>query len=308
MELHSVTFKAMGSPCELKLYAPPNKNIRDICQTVVDKILELENRYTRFKPTSITSRINQSAGSGEAVEVDGETAKLIDYAAILFEQSDGLFDVTSGVLRRAWNFKSNRLPTQVELEKILPAIGWQKVIWQSPFIQLPIKDMEIDFGGYVKEYAVDVAATLSMELGVQHGLVNLGGDVRIVGPHPDGKPWKVGIQHPRNPAGPIATVDMAHGAIATSGDYERFMIVDGVRYCHLLNPATGQSIQPTYASVSVIAGQCLVAGSFSTIAMLKSADDKTWLGDAGLPYLAIDRRMRASGTVDIDLYSPHKSS
>lgn len=302
----------MGSPCELKLYAPPAHNGKDICRQVIDKILELENRYTRFKPTSITSKINRSAGSGEAVEVDEETARLLDYAAILFEQSDGLFDITSGVLRQAWNFKSNRLPDQKQLEKILPVIGWRNVIWQSPRIQLPIPKMEIDFGGYVKEYGADVAATLCLELGIRHGLVNLGGDVRIIGPHPDGAPWKVGIQHPRHPATPIATIDMAHGAIATSGDYERFMVVDGVRYCHLLDPTSGQCIQPGYASVSVIADHCLVAGSFSTIAMLKSSnkssdkstDNKNWLAECGLPYLTIDQQMKISGTVDIEIIQP----
>lgn len=294
----------MGSPCELKLYAPPTRNAKEICQQVIDKILELENRYTRFKSTSITSKINQRAGSGEAVVVDDETSKLLGYAAILFEQSGGLFDITSGVLRQAWNFKSNRLPDQKQLEKILPIIGWQNVIWQPPRIQLPFAKMEIDFGGYVKEYGADVAAILCMELGVQHGLVNLGGDVRVIGPHPDGAPWKVGIQHPRHPSRPIATIDMTHGAIATSGDYERFMIVDGVRYSHLLNPKTGQSIQPGYASVSVIADQCLVAGSFSTIAMLKSTDNKNWLSESGLPYLAIDQQMKMSGTVDIEYIQP----
>lgn len=290
----------MGSPCELKLYVPSTRNGKEICQQVIDKIQELENHYTRFKPTSITSKINRSAGSGEAVEVDGETAKLLDYAAILFEQSGGLFDITSGVLRQIWDFKSNRTPDQKQLKKILSFIGWQKVVWQSPCIQLPMANMEIDFGGYVKEYGADVAATRCLELGIRHGLVNLGGDVRIIGPHPDGTPWKVGIQHPRHPARSIATVDMTCGAIATSGDYERFMIVDGVRYCHLLNPKTGQSIQPAYASVSVIADQCLVAGSFSTIAMLTSVDDKNWLPESGLPYLAINQQMTMSGTVDIE--------
>lgn len=290
----------MGSPCELKLYAPSTQNANDVCLKVIDRILELENRYTRFKPTSITSKINQSAGSGKAVVVDDETARLLNYAAILFEQSDGLFDITSGVLRQVWNFKSDKLPSQKQLEKILPIIGWQKVLWESPRIELPFAKMEIDFGGYVKEYGADVAATLCMELGIQHGLVNLGGDVRVIGPHPDGTPWKVGIQHPRFPAGPIATIDMTHGAVATSGDYERFMIVDGIRYCHLLNPKTGRCTQPLYASISVIADQCLVAGSFSTIAMLKSLEDKNWLEESGLPYMAIDQQMKMSGTIDTE--------
>lgn len=138
-----------------------------------------------------------------------------------------------------------------------------------------------------------------MQLGFQFGLVNLGGDVHVLGPHPDGRPWRIGIQHPRFPNKPIASIDIVKGAIATSGDYERYMVVDGKRYSHLLNPSSGKSIRPYFASISVIAEHCLIAGSFSTIAMLKSEKEKNWISDKGVPYLTVDQKMILSGTVDI---------
>lgn len=293
MKLHSINFKAMGSPCELQLYLEDNK-ASSIGQQIRELINHYEAKYSRYQSSSVTSLINSSAGM-EAVELDEETAKLIDYAAVLHQQSDGLFDITSGILRKVWNFKSNALPAQQEIEQLLPKIGWEKVEWNPPFIRLPHAGMEIDFGGYVKEYTADVVADFCLQNGVNHGLINLGGDIHVLGPHPNGSPWRVGIQHPRQIKKAIASIDISQGAIATSGDYERFMMIDSVRYSHLLNPFTGQSIQPQFASVSIIAARCLIAGSFSTIALLKSVDDSAWLNNVGLPHLIVDQQMNLSG-------------
>lgn len=293
MKLHSINFKAMGSPCELQLYLEDSK-ASSIGQQIKDLIYYYEAKYSRYQSSSVTSRINASAGI-EAIELDEETAKLIDYAAVLHQQSDGLFDITSGILRRAWDFKSQSLPASQQLEELLPKIGWEKVQWNSPEIYLPHAGMEIDFGGYVKEYTADVVADFCLENGIHHGLINLGGDIHVLGPHPDGSPWRVGIQHPRQINKAIASVDIPQGAIATSGDYERFMVINGIRYSHLLNPFTGQSIQPRYASVSIIAARCLIAGSFSTIALLKSVDEPDWLNAVELPHLIVDQEMNLSG-------------
>lgn len=293
MKLHSINFKAMGSPCELQLYLQDDK-ASSIGQQIQNLIYHYEAKYSRYQSSSVTSRINAAAGL-EVVKLDEETAKLIDYAAVLHQQSDGLFDITSGILRRAWDFKSQSLPTAQQIEELLPKIGWEKVQWNSPEIYLPYAGMEIDFGGYVKEYTADVVADFCLENGVNHGLINLGGDIHILGPHPDGSPWRVGIQHPRQIKKAIASVDIPQGAIATSGDYERFMVINGVRYSHLLNPFTGQSIQPRYASVSIIAARCLIAGSFSTIALLKSVDEPDWLNAVELPHLIVDQEMNLSG-------------
>lgn len=123
-----------------------------------------------------------------------------------------------------------------------------------------------------------------------------GGDIAVVGPHPDGGAWRVGIRHPRDPEKPIAYVELREGAVATSGDYERFMEVDGQRYCHILNPQTGLPARHL-ASVSVLAPQCLIAGTATTVAMLREGEGEAWLESLGLPYLVVSQRMRVSGTL-----------
>ena len=292
-------FKAMGSPCELKIYCSSSAQANNVAQDVKSEVGRLEKKYTRYATTSVTSQINMGAGKGRPVEIDHETSQLLNYAEVLHQQSDGLFDITSGILRKAWDFTSNQLPSSDALEQLLPLIGWRKVELDANHIYLPLSEMEVDFGGFVKEYAVDVISTLCVDLGICHGLINLGGDIKIIGPHPDGSPWKVGISHPRNPGGAIATVEMAAGGIATSGDYERFMVIDGVRYCHLLNPNNGMSIQSQYASISVIADTCLLAGSFSSTAMLKSPQTPGWLAEIGLPHLKVDQAMVLNGTISV---------
>lgn len=287
----------MGSPCEFNLYCADVQTAKKVTQLLMSEINRLEDKYTRYKNSSITSSINQCSGKSEGLRLDDETALLINYADSLYQQSEGLFDITSGILRREWDFKSKQIPSDTAIQALLPMIGWDKVIWKKPYFSLPIKGMEIDFGGFVKEYAADVLATLCIDNEITRGLINLGGDIRVIGPHPDETPWRVGIRHPRKPDTAIAGVDISAGGIATSGDYERYMLVNGKRYSHLLNPLTGNCIQPYFASISVIADSCLLAGSFSSIAMLKSQEDKHWLNDIGLPYLTIDQSIKLNGTL-----------
>ncbi len=296
MQLHTHRFKAMGSPCEFKYYASVKHNTR-LFTSARQRLQVLEDKYSRYLDTSVTSNINNAAGLADAVKVDQETAALLHYADTLHTQSDGLFDITSGILRKAWNFRSGKLPNNETLEALLPLIGWDKVEWNPPYLHLPRKGMEIDFGGFVKEYAADQLAQVLTTEGVSCGLVNLGGDVVILGPHPDGSPWQVGIQHPREARQAIVQIPLHQGAIATSGDYERFMLIDGTRYCHLLNPFSGWPVQARFASASVVAEQCLIAGSFSSTAMLKSESDPQWLNNSGLAFLMVDQNMALSGNI-----------
>jgi thiamine biosynthesis lipoprotein len=261
--LERVRFHAMGCPCTLHLYAASRGEAERIADAAVAEVRRLEAKYSRYRDDSLATEINRSAGSPQGSEVDDETAALLDYAQTCYEQSGGRFDITAGVLRRAWNFKAKRVPAQAEIDAVLPLIGWQHVRWQRPHLMLPRAGMEIDFGGYVKEYAADRVAELCRELGLEHGLVDLGGDLAVVGPHPDGRPWWVGVRNPSRPEEAIRGVALGSGGIATSGDYERGMVVDGVRYTHVLDPRTGWPVVGL-ASVSVVAPHCLVAGSAST--------------------------------------------
>lgn len=299
LQLFEFTFTALGGPCEFRLYANSKKQANQTHIALQSEVRRIEKKYSRYDPNSVVSRVNQSAGTDKPVAIDEETAGLLHYADQMFDQSEGLFDPTSGVLRRAWNFKSGKLPSQEELDALLPIINWKLVNFDRERVALTKPGMEIDFGGFGKEFTTDLCAVKAQNCGIEHGLINLGGDIRVIGPHPNGEPWIVGIQNPRNPTSKqeIARVNLHKGAIATSGDYERFMILDGIRYCHLLNPKTGMSIQPAFSSVSVLADSCLIAGSFSTLGMLNSPSKPNWIEQAGLPYLCIDQKLSIRGSI-----------
>jgi thiamine biosynthesis lipoprotein len=297
MRSRRVRFRAMGSPCELWLHAPCESTLERGARAGADEVARLERKYSRYRDDSVASAINRSAGSGTPVRVDPETARLLDFAATCHAQSDGLFDVTSGCLRRVWDFKRGRVPEPGEVRALLGRIGWHRVGWESPEILLPEPGMELDFGGYVKEYAADRAAQACREAGIAHGLVDLGGDLAVIGPHPDGSPWQVGIRHPAARSRAIATIALRAGGIATSGDYERYAMRDGRRYGHILSPRTGWPVE-SFLSVSVVASHCLIAGSASTIAMLRGErDGARWLDALGLPNLRVDRRGGLAGSL-----------
>jgi thiamine biosynthesis lipoprotein len=286
MSLHTESFLAMGSPCELRLYAADAALAQRAFAAARAVIGQLEQRYSRYRSDSLTTRVNAAAGSDERIAVDEETAGLLDYAATAHAESGGRFDLTSGVLRRAWDFRSGRLPEPSAIAALLPLVGWSQVHWQRPWLALPRAGMELDFGGLVKEYAADAAARACQEAGIAHGLVELGGDLAVIGPHPDGSPWRVGVRHPRRVGEALAVVELSSGGIASSGDYERYLVVDGQRYAHLLDPRTGWPVQGM-AAVSVLAPSCLIAGTASSIAMLHGLEARAWLARLGLPHLAI---------------------
>ena len=299
--LRFYAFKAMGSPCEIRLYGARADEIAAAAQA---EIARLEAKYSRYRDDSLATRINRSAGDARGVELDPETARLLDYAATAWRESGGRFDITSGILRRAWNFKAGRVPTQEEISALLPLIGWDKLAWRAPRIVLPLAGMELDFGGYVKEYAADLAAAKCRELGARHGLVDLGGDLAVVGPHPDGRPWRIGVRDPRAPARALVEIASHSGGLATSGDYERCLIVDGVRYGHILDPRTGWPVAGL-ASVTVAADACLVAGTLTTSAMLRGKQGGAWLDALGVACVYVAENGAVAGSL---ARSPRRST
>lgn len=284
----------MGGPCVLHLACPDGAaaerdSLATAAQAAIAEVRRIEAKYSRYRQGSVLSQLAAAAGSGRHLPVDGETAQLLHYAARLHALSDGLFDITSGVLRRAWNFSRPAVPAAGRLEELLALVGWPQVEWDGERIHLPQPGMELDFGGFGKEYATDRAAALLLAHGVAHGYVNLGGDIRVLGPQPDGRPWQMGIQHPRKPDTLLAHLPLHDGALATSGDYERFFELDGQRYCHVLNPRTGWPVR-CWQSVSVVAPLCSAAGAVCTVAMLKEAQGLDFLREQGIGFLAVDRQ------------------
>lgn len=293
----------MGSPCELIVYAEDPTQAQVALLAAQAEVFRLEGKYSRYRPDTITQHINTRAGSGEFTPLDTETHKLIELARYAYEISDGLFDLTAGVYRQVWDFRAGVVPTQASLSRLIPLVGWNQVLhiqtseldvgtYLAPdapsgwSFALPEAGMEIDFGGLVKEYAADAAAGILLKHGVKHGLVDLGGDFHILGPHPTGKPWQVGIRDPDNPGQPIRTCAVAHGGVATSGYYERFIQLESKRHYHILNPRTGWSVEGL-ASVTVTANPCVVAGITSTVAMLKGREGVSWLQQLGVAALCV---------------------
>jgi len=296
LNYYRYTFKAMGSPCDIQLFADTQIKAKRVTDAAIADVYRLEALYSRYRSDSFLTDINRVAATGGRITVDEETAGLLNYAATCYDQSDGLFDITSGILRRAWRFDLGKLPDQTQVQELLDRVGWHKLRWAPPVLEFPISGMEIDFGGVVKEYAVDRAAALCWEAGIRHGVVNLGGDIKVIGPRADGSPWRVGIRHPRHKEAVMQTILLREGALASSGDYERCIKADGVRYGHVLNPKTGWPVRHL-AAVSVIGDFCVVAGSASTIAMLKEDNGPAWLESLGLPHLWVDVDGKIGGTL-----------
>ena len=286
LQIHRLPFKAMGSACEVVLASHTQNEAESMAKLAIDEVLRIERKYSRYTTDSVIAKINQQAGRG-ALQCDDETWALFQFATQLFDKSDGLFDITSGVLRQAWDFKKPEVPTSQKLEVLLSLVGWQNVVLQDQSIALPLAGMEVDLGGFGKEYAADRAAQVLKEKGVTHGYVNLAGDMRFLGPRPTGEPWMIGIQDPRARDQVVATLPITQGGLATSGDYERYFELNGQRYCHVLNPKTGMPVS-YWRSVSVTSPATVVSGCTTTMAMLKEADGLAFLQATGFDFFAID--------------------
>jgi FAD:protein FMN transferase len=302
LKLSSTSFTAMGTECYLHLYTSSQFDAEAIAYSAIQEVLRIEAYYSRYSANSFLSGINLIAQKGNIIEVDEETAGLLDYAYACHKKSAGLFDITAGILRKAWDFSSGHLPGQADIDRLLPFIGMDKVQWRSPYLSFPVSGMELDFGGIGKEYAADRAAAICVSLGIEYGLLDLGGDICVLGPHPNQEPWQIGICHPTNPDIPIANVEIKRGALATSGNYERFIEIAGKRYCHLLDPNSGWPVHGL-SSVSVLADQCLVAGSIASIAMLKGLAGVDWLKEVGLRHIWIDDEGRQGNCLTVPLQS-----
>jgi thiamine biosynthesis lipoprotein len=279
--IQAACFEAMACPCEVLLETGDAVLAQAIGALAAAEAKRIERKFSRYRDDSVLAAINR--GNGAPLRVDAETAALIDFAAQCHAMSEGRFDVTSGVLRRVWKFDgSDRVPSPAAVAALLPLIGFQRLTWQKPEITVP-PGMELDFGGIGKEYAVDRVLSL---IAARHDLallVNFGGDL-CANRTPTGAPWQIGVERPDTDRDTAMILELSQGALATSGDTRRYLLRDGVRYSHILDPATGWPVADAPRSITVAAATCVEAGMLATMALLRGADARRFLDEAAVRY------------------------
>lgn len=275
----------MASPCEILLFSHEASEAGHAASLAFNETIRIERKYSRYRDDNIVHAINHS--NGAACELDEETTRLFTYAAQCYELSDGKFDITSGVLRRAWQFKGQEIePDNKLISELLELVGWDKVEFSGDSIHLQ-PGMEIDLGGIGKEYAVDLVSDKLHALTRLPLLVNFGGDIRAIGKNPNGEPWKIGIEKPTAAGTAVGLVELIDGAVATSGDAQRYCFVNGKRLGHILDPTTGWPVEDAPRSVTVVAAHCLEAGFLATLSMLQGPDAEEFLKAQGVKYHCI---------------------
>ena len=271
LPLRRLTFAALGTTCEIQYAAPGGESQAVPFElAVVAWVQAFEAKFSRFRPDSLLSRVNAAAGIAW-VEIDEEMETLLQLCDTLHFMTQGVLDPTTLPLIRAWNWKVQppRLPTDQEIADALRLVGWKKVQRAPGKMFLPEPGMALDFGGFGKEYAVDLAAQIALTHGITNALVDFGHDLRALGAPPGRPAWHIGLEDPAKPGTSATSVALLDGkGIASSGDYLRSFVVDGRRYGHILDPRTGRPVAHGCVQANVIAGSCLQAGVLSTTAFV----------------------------------------
>jgi thiamine biosynthesis lipoprotein len=286
------SFFCMASPCEILIDTDNHLLASHITELAAKEAQRIEQKFSRYRKDNIVYEINQA--QGKAVAIDNETFRLLTFANTCFELSEGMFDITSGVLRRAWKFDgSDNVPNDATINQLVKLIAWDRVEFDPRQIKMPA-GYEIDLGGIGKEYAVDCVAKLCNSLAPALSiLVNFGGDIQVTQPKKEGQFWQVGIEMPvkLTPAAEGDTakyqtvmVKIARGGLATSGDANRYLLKDGIRYSHVLNPLIGKPVVDGPRSVTVASDHCVQAGLLATLALLQGKQAEQFLIDQEVTY------------------------
>jgi FAD:protein FMN transferase len=257
----------MGNRFQLSVVSEDENWANQRIDNAIDEIGRIERLLTTFSPDSQTNLINQNAGI-QPVAVDKEVFDLIQRSLRISSLTQGAFDITYGSIDKSlWNFdtKMTELPDAVTARQMVKLIDYQKVILNQndSTVFLQEKGMRIGFGGIGKGYAAEMAKRLMMAEGVKNGVVNASGDLATWGNQANGKPWTIGIADPNQKNQTFSYLNISDMAIATSGNYEKFVMIDGKKYSHTINPKTGLPVTGI-KSVSIIAPNAEIADALAT--------------------------------------------
>lgn len=259
--------KLMGNTFEITVVAENEQWAQDKLDLAVAEITRIERLLTTFDENSQTNQINSMSGIS-AVKVDKEVFDLIQRSVRISGITDGAFDITYGSIdKRLWNFDKSMtsLPDEATAKAMVKLINYRNIILDAENCSVFLKEkgMRIGFGGIGKGYAAEMTRTLLKQEGVTSGIVNASGDLATWGLQPDNTPWTIGIAHPDNAHLPFSYMNVTDMAVATSGNYEKYVTINGKRYSHTINPKTGLPVTGI-KSVTIIAPNAEIADAMAT--------------------------------------------
>lgn len=256
----------MGTEVSVTVSAPSAAEGDAVIEAAMAEIRRLDGMMSLFREDSEITRINLAAGK-HPVKASPEMMEVVEHAWRISEISGGAFDITVGPLVVLWQMrlKEGKTPTDIEITNVLRRIGFRKIVidGNASTIYLRKKGMIMDLGGVAKGYAADRAARVLAQRGVNNAIVAVAGDIRAMGRRPDGSPWRIGVQHPREPEKTLTVLELSDVSVSTSGDYERFKIIGSRRYHHILDPRTGRPSKGM-ESVTVIGDRGVVVDPLTT--------------------------------------------
>ena len=260
----------MGSRFKITLVDKDSISVEKNINKAIDEIVRIEELISDWKPSSQVSQVNQNAGI-QPIKVDREVFDLTKRAIEYSEMTDGAFDISFAAMDRIWKFDGTmeEIPSQEIIQKAIEKIGFQNIILdeKNSTIFLKLEGMKIGFGSIGKGYAADKAREVMQNFGINSGIIDASGDMTIWGIQPDKELWKIGITNPFHRYKPSDILKINNGAVTTSGDYEKFILIDGIRYSHIINPKTGMP-STGLTSVTVIGPNAEMCNGFSTSIMV----------------------------------------
>jgi thiamine biosynthesis lipoprotein len=261
----------MGNRFEITVAAPDAARASACIDAAVAEIRRIESLLTTFNESSQTNLINRMAGIAP-VRVDREVFELIERSIRISALTQGAFDITYGsVDKRFWNFDVNMksLPDRELARHSVRLINYRNIELDHENCTVMLKNagMRIGFGGIGKGYAAERAKALLKGIGIHSGVVNAAGDLNTWGLQPDGRPWTIGVADPEAPVNPFSSFNITNMAVATSGNYEKYAVIDGKRYAHTIDPKTGFPVSGI-RSVTVICPNAEIADAMATPVMV----------------------------------------
>lgn len=267
--------KLMGNAFEITVVSDDEKSAHRHIDAAILEIQRIEKLLTTYNDSSQTNLINQNAGI-QPVKVNWEIFDLIERSIRISSITDGYFDISYGGIDKSfWNFdrNMNQLPDPEFVKEHLKLVNYQNILLnrENQTVFLKEKGMRIGFGGIGKGYAAEMAKRLLIERGVVSGIVNASGDLTTWGNQSDGKPWTVGIADPDNAKQPFSYMNITNMAVATSGNYEKFVVINDKKYSHTINPKTGMPVSGV-KSVSIFCPNAEIADAMATPVSIMGID------------------------------------